>query len=77
MVETVKVRFGMISSRELELDVDDVEEVARAFDLAMAGGDRVLWVTDDRGHRHGIVLDKVAFLEIEKAQPREVGFTPQ
>jgi len=72
--EWIKIRFGMASAREVEIEVDSSEDIASAFDLAMAEGAKVLWVTDAKGHRHGVVLDKVAFVEVEKAKPREVGF---
>jgi len=76
MEETVTIRFGMISAREVELEVDAHQDVAEAFALAMGAGEAILWITDLRGHRYGVVLDKVAFLEVEKARPREVGFGP-
>ncbi|HHC09176.1 MAG TPA: DUF3107 family protein [Actinobacteria bacterium] len=72
----IRIRFGMTSAREVELEVEESEDVAAAFDLAMAEGAKVLWVADTRGHRHGIVLDKVAFVEVEPTRPREVGFGP-
>lgn len=72
----IRIRFGMTSAREVELEVEESEDVAAAFDLAMAEGAKVLWVSDTRGHRHGIVLDKVAFVEVEPTRPREVGFGP-
>ncbi len=74
--EWVKIRFGVSSAREIELEVDPAEDIAAAFDLAMAENAKVLWVADINGHRHGIVLDKVAFVEVEKARPREIGFSP-
>lgn len=74
MSETTKVRIGLSSTRELELDMDDSSDVAKALKAAMDGDDAVLWLTDSRGHQHGIILDKLAFVEIEKAAKREVGF---
>jgi Protein of unknown function (DUF3107) len=75
MSETTKVRIGLSSTRELELDMDDSSDVAKALKAAMDGDDAVLWLTDSKGHRHGIILDKLAFVEIEKAAKREVGFS--
>jgi len=74
MSETTKVRIGLSSTRELELEVDGDADVAKALITAMDDGDAVLWLTDSRGHRHGIILDKLAFVVIEKAAKREVGF---
>lgn len=74
MSDTTKVRIGMTSTRELELEMDESADVDQAVAGAMSDGKALLWLTDARGHRHGIVLDKLAFVEIEKASKREVGF---
>ena len=74
MSETTTVKIGMASARELELEMDESVDVAQAFTEAVAQGDAVLWLTDAKGHRHGLVVDQVAFVEIERAQKREVGF---
>jgi hypothetical protein len=73
--ETVKVRFGMAATRELEIEVEPGHDIASEFDASLAGGVPVLWVVDSRGHRHGIVMEKVAFVEIESARRRDVGFS--
>jgi hypothetical protein len=73
--ETVKVRFGMAASRELEIEVEPGHNISNEFEIAVNEGAELLWVTDTRGHRHGIVLEKVAFLEIESARRRDVGFS--
>jgi hypothetical protein len=74
MSDTTKIRIGLSSTRELELEMDDSSDVAKALATAMESGDHVLWLTDAQGHRHGIILDKLAFVEIEKRTKREVGF---
>ena len=73
--ETVKVRFGMTATRELEIEVEPGHNISSEFEDATNEGAEILWVTDTRGHRHGIVLEKVAFIEIEAASKRDVGFT--
>ena len=73
--ETMKVRFGMAATRELEIEVEPGHAIASAFEAAVDDGAELLWVTDTRGHRHGIVLEKVAFLEIEEPRRRDVGFS--
>lgn len=75
MSETSLVRFGMVSTRELEITVEPGHDVAAEFEAALADGDPVLWIRDTRNHRHGVVLEKVAFVEIESAARRDVGFT--
>ena len=74
MSETTKVRIAMTSTRELELEMDDSADVAEAVTAAIDAGESVLWLTDSMGHRHGIILDKLAFVEVEKAARREIGF---
>ena len=66
----------MTSARELELDVDDADEIAANFEAALAKDERVLWLTDAKGHRHGCVLAQVAFVEIEASEiPSGIGFS--
>jgi hypothetical protein len=38
------------------------------------GPDRVWWIDDQEGHRHGIVVDKVAYVDVEAPRERLVGF---
>jgi len=73
--ETVKVRFGMAATRELEIEVEPGHNIATEFETAVNEGAELLWVTDNRGYQHGIVLEKVAFVEIETATRRDVGFS--
>jgi hypothetical protein len=40
----------------------------------MEAGERVLWVTDEEGHRHGLVVDKIAYLDVEAERSTMVGF---
>jgi hypothetical protein len=75
MSETTTVRFGMVSTRELEIHVEPGHDVGAEFEAAVANGDDLLWVRDSENHQHGIVMDKVAFLEIESATRRDVGFS--
>jgi hypothetical protein len=73
--ETVKVRFGMTATREIEIEVEPGHNIASEFETALKDEDRLLWIVDQRGHRHGIVIEKVAFVEIESARRRDVGFS--
>ncbi len=74
MSESVTVRIGVTSARELEIVVDDGEAIASAFEKSVKGKDHIFWVTDTRGHRFGVQLDAIAFLEIDKPSDRGVGF---
>jgi hypothetical protein len=71
----VRVRIGMsMTARELDLEVADAEEVVRSFLRAVEQGDKVLWVLDEEGHRHGLVVDKIAYLDVEPEKSTRVGF---
>ena len=74
MNETYKVRVGVASARELEFDVEDPDAVSAAYEKAVADGDDVLWLTDVRGHRFGVAVRLIAFVELERPEQRGVGF---
>lgn len=74
MSDQVTVRIGVKSARELELSVEDGEAVAASYEKAIKGKDAVLWLTDTRGHRFGIQVDSIAFVEIDQPTHRGVGF---
>ncbi|GMQ86649.1 MAG: hypothetical protein BMS9Abin07_2236 [Acidimicrobiia bacterium] len=74
MSETVTVRFGITSARELEIEVEQDQDVAKEFEEALSSGAQMLWIADAQGHRHGIVMGKVGFIEVEAALRRDVGF---
>ena len=72
---TVKVKIGVVNApRELELDIEDVDAFAAAFEAAMTGDDRVWWVTEADGRRRGLVVDKVSYVDIEPERDRTIGF---
>jgi len=75
MDETITVRFGIMSARELELEVEPGHDVAKEFEEALASGTQLYWIRDAKGHAHGIVLEKVGFIEVESAVRRDVGFS--
>lgn len=76
MSDNAKVRVGIVSARELELEVEDAEQVSAAVEGALSNGDGLFWITDSRGQRYGIVTEKLAFLQVEKAETRPgVGFS--
>ncbi len=79
MIETVKVRIGLQSARELELDVEDGDAVAEQLEAATAdNGAGIVWITDAKGNRHGIAIEKLAFVEVEGEATRPgIGFTPE
>lgn len=74
MSESLTVRIGLTSARELEIAVEDGDDFATLFEKAVKGKQSVLWVTDARGHRYGVNVESIAFVEIDKPLERGVGF---
>ena len=58
----------------VEIEVEPGHDIAKEFEEAVSGGVDLLWISDALGHRHGIVMDKVAFIEVESAARHDVGF---
>jgi hypothetical protein len=74
MKESISVRIGLSSARELEISVEDSDDLIASFEKAVKGKDSVFWVTDTRGHRFGINVSSIAFVEVDKPIDRGVGF---
>lgn len=74
MKESISVRIGLASARELEISVDNADDLVASFEKAVKGKDSVFWVTDIRGHRFGINVGSIAFVEIDQPLERDVGF---
>jgi hypothetical protein len=73
----MEVRIGVVyTARELTVDTDDsVDTVTSAVDSALSKGDSLLWLTDPKGRRIGIPVDKIAYVEVAAdAGGRKVGF---
>jgi hypothetical protein len=74
----VDVRIGIVqTAKELEVEMgDDVDrdKLLKQVEAALAG-DAVLWLTDRRGRRVGVPVEKVAYVEVGAPTPdRRVGF---
>ena len=71
------VRIGVVyTARELTVETDDsVDSVTATIEEAMSKGDALLWLTDKKGRRIGVPVDKIAYIEIvTDAGSRKVGF---
>jgi len=66
-----------MTARELDLEVADAEELVRSFQQAVEQGEKVLWVVDEEGRRHGLVVDKLAYVDVEAEKSTRVGFGKQ
>jgi hypothetical protein len=73
----MEIRIGVVyTARELNLETDDsVDGVTATIESAISAGDGVLWLTDKKGRRVGVPVDKIAYVEIvTDAGGRKVGF---
>lgn len=72
----MEVRIGVVHTpKELTLDLDSVEDAVKMIDNALKGGDALVWLTDSKGHRVGVALEKLAYIEIESEEgSKRVGF---
>ena len=74
------VRIGVTyTSKELEVELApdaDRAQVINDVDTALgAGSTGALWLTDRRGRRVGVPIDKIAYVEIgSPEEERRVGF---
>jgi hypothetical protein len=68
------VRIGVSAARELEIQVDDPTVVSKDYEKALDKNASVLWITDSRGHRFGVSVASIAFIELEEPEQRGVGF---
>jgi len=68
-----KMRIGVEGARELEIEVDDLDAATEALEAGLNDGSMV-WLTDSKGDRHGIVGGRLAFVEIEVSSDRSIGF---
>ena len=73
MSNSGKMRIGVEGARELEIEVEDLDAVAAELE-ASVGSDSIVWITDSKGDRHGIVSARLAFIEVESTSDRAVGF---
>jgi len=73
----MEVRIGVVyTARELTVETDDsVDSVTATIESAMSKGDAFLWLTDTKGRRIGVPVDKIAYVEVAAdAGGRKVGF---
>ena len=76
MADATKVRIAVEASRELEFEVKDPDKMAKAIEKALTAGDKIVWIEDAKGDRHGIRVANLAFVEIEGEDKRSgVGFS--
>ncbi|MFO7299661.1 MAG: DUF3107 family protein [Actinomycetes bacterium] len=70
----MKVRIGVSHTDKLiELEIDDVDVFKQQMESAMQSGG-LAWFTDSKGRSVAITVANIAFVEIEDAPQRTVGF---
>jgi hypothetical protein len=70
-----RVKIGITyAPREIDIDVTDGDAFMKEFEEVVNGGEKVWWISDQEGHRHGIVVDKIAYVDVEPERERTVGF---
>ena len=73
----MEVRIGVVyTPREIVLEMgDDAESVSTTIENALKEKTALFWLTDTKGKRLGIPLDKLAYVEIAGPDAdRKVGF---
>ncbi|MDJ0665324.1 MAG: DUF3107 family protein [Acidimicrobiia bacterium] len=73
MANAGKLRIAMEGARELELDVDDIEAAVATLEAGVED-ESIVWLTDSKGDRHGIVGGRLAFVVVESNEDRSIGF---
>ena len=76
----MEIRIGVIQSpREIEIDMgDEVDSEKLVADIqeAMGNDSSMLWFTDRRGRRVGVVTARLAYVEVgATGEGRRVGFS--
>jgi hypothetical protein len=69
-----KLRIGMDGARELEMQVESVDDAVASLEKGLTDKEGLIWLTDDQGGRHGIVAARLAFVEVARASDRAIGF---
>lgn len=74
----MEVKIGVqYAGRELVLEsADSPAQVEKQVTDAIANGEGVLQLVDEKGRRVIVPIDKLAYVEIAEQAHRQVGFTP-
>lgn len=75
----MEVKIGVVyTTKEIIVDLDEkFDAVVGSIEAALKdGGGPVLWLTDRKGRRVGVPVDKVAYIEVGDEENKKVGFGP-
>ena len=71
----MNVRIGIAdASREVELEVENPADLEAEIAKAFGNDTLIFWVTDTEGHRIGIPIARIAYVEIISEARPSVGF---
>ena len=73
----MELRIGVVHTpKELNLELEGTaDEIVGMIDAAMADGTPMVWVTDTKGRRVGIPIERIAYVEVdEDGANKRVGF---
>jgi hypothetical protein len=62
------------TAHDIDVEVEDAEALIADFEKAVEEGRKLLWVTEEDGHRHGLVVERIVYLDVEAEKSRTVGF---
>lgn len=72
---STRVKIGMTNApREIDIEVSDADAFKTEFEAAVSGGQKLWWVTDQQGNRHGLLVERIAYVEVEPERDRMIGF---
>ena len=72
----MEVRIGVVHTpKELAIELESVDDVINAIEQAVKDGVSMIWLTDTKGRRVGVPLDKLAYVEVDAEEgSKRVGF---
>lgn len=73
------VRIGVTySAKELDIELPegaDASEIQADIETALTSEGSILWITDKKGRKFGVPVDKVAYVEVGSPDDdRRIGF---
>ena len=75
----MQVRIGVTNiPREIEVELSDdadPQSVKASVEQGLANGNGMLWLTDRKGHQLGVVIEKLAYIDLGTgADHARIGF---
>ena len=74
---SIEVKIGVIQHpHEIDLEMDGTaEELIAQIEEAVSGSQTMVWLTDSKGNRSGVLAEKIAFVEVRGVDDvKRVGF---